>query len=194
MIYSPETKQNKVVRYLNAVSRNTVTIYIQMVLYTVITYSVQDGSPLSHWTLLPVSLFAPWVLLCCWSTAYLAPCLEGWALSHPPHSGWPYFHQCPGTFPLLHRLHLPQSKARIGQYKKTDCHHSQLNLMVPGKLFFRRRVKCLCLQASFSLSSKSLKWLSYWFGSGWLWYGWAGLTLERSQQEVFENVHCTTNF
>jgi hypothetical protein len=32
MIYSPETKQNKVVRYLNVVSRNTITIYIQMVI------------------------------------------------------------------------------------------------------------------------------------------------------------------
>jgi hypothetical protein len=59
MIYSPETKQNKAVRYLNVVSQNTITIYIQTVLYTAITYSVHDGSPLSRRTLLPVFLFAP---------------------------------------------------------------------------------------------------------------------------------------
>jgi hypothetical protein len=43
IIYSSETKQNKAVGYLNVVSQNTITIYIQMVSYTVITYSVHDG-------------------------------------------------------------------------------------------------------------------------------------------------------
>jgi hypothetical protein len=87
MIFSPETKQNKAVIYLNVLSQNTITIYIQMVLYTVITYSLHHGFPLSCRTLLPVFLFALWEccpLLCCWSTAYLAPCLEGRALPHSP--------------------------------------------------------------------------------------------------------------
>ncbi len=87
MIYSPETKQKQDGEILNMVSWNIITIYIQMVLFTVITYSVHDGSFLSRRTLPPVFLVAPWEccpLLCCWSTAYLAPCLEGRALPHSP--------------------------------------------------------------------------------------------------------------
>jgi hypothetical protein len=45
-------------------------------LFTVITYSVHDGYSLSCQTLLLIFLDAPWEfcpLLCCWSTAYLAP-------------------------------------------------------------------------------------------------------------------------
>jgi hypothetical protein len=64
----------------------------KMALFTVITYSVHDGSSLSLRSLLPVFLIAPWgccPLLCWWSTAYLAPRLEGRALPQPPHGVTP---------------------------------------------------------------------------------------------------------
>ncbi len=102
-------KAKQTVRYLNTTSWIVNTIYIQNGILQVITYSVQDWSFLSSRTLLPVFLVAPWEccpLLCCWSTAYLAPCLEGRALPHSPLPGWPHFPQGPGTFPLLHRLQL----------------------------------------------------------------------------------------
>jgi hypothetical protein len=77
-------------------------------LFTVITYTVLDESSLSRRTLLLVFLVGPWEccpLLCCWSTAYLAPRLEGLAFPHSSLPNWPHFPQGPGTFPLLHRIH-----------------------------------------------------------------------------------------
>jgi hypothetical protein len=59
MIYSPDAKQKQGGEISECGATNTITIYIHVVLYTVITYSVHDGSPLSRRTLLPVFLFAP---------------------------------------------------------------------------------------------------------------------------------------
>ncbi len=99
------------VRCLSMVTQNTVTIYIQNSDHSqyYCMYSVHDGSLLSRRTRLPAFLVAPWdcyLLHCCWSTAYLVPCLEGRALPHSPPSGWPHFPQGPCIFPLPRRLHL----------------------------------------------------------------------------------------
>ncbi len=78
---------------------------LQMVLYTVITYSVHDGPPLSRRTLLPVFLFAPWE--CC-PPLLLINCLS---CSSSEGSGPP---QCPPLrltpFPSGSR-HLPASSS-----------------------------------------------------------------------------------
>ncbi len=95
---------------------STVTIYIQNAIIHNITYSVHDGSLMSRRTLLPVFLVAPWVccpLLCCWSTAYIVPLLEGQALSPPPPPptpGWPHFPQGPGIYPLPRQLQIVSGK------------------------------------------------------------------------------------
>ncbi len=76
--------------------------------------------------ILPVFLVAPWEccpLLCCWSTAYLAPRLEGRALPHSPLQGWPHFPQGPGTFPL-----------RQIQYKGLSFNILTL-ILIPSPLF-----------------------------------------------------------
>ncbi len=68
----------------------------------VITYAVHDGSSSSRRTLFQSS----WLLhrsVASTSTSRL----EGRALPHSPHLGWPHFPQGPGTFPLLRRLHSP---------------------------------------------------------------------------------------
>ncbi len=102
-------KVNKMMRYGKGCDGILLLFTYKMKLFTVITYSVHDGSSLSRRTLLPIFLVAPWGCcpLLCWSTAYLAPRLEGLAHPHSSLPGWPHFFfpQGPGIFPLLRWLH-----------------------------------------------------------------------------------------
>ncbi len=107
MIYSPETKQNKAVRYLNMVSRSTITIYIQMAVihcdYVLcarcVSFVTLDSSSSLHDCSMGV-LPSPLLLINCFSCSPFG----GRALPNSPHPGWPYFSQGPGTFLLLRQL------------------------------------------------------------------------------------------
>ncbi len=125
-------KQAKqLVRYLDIVTQNTYYLHTEWQLFTVIMYSVHDESSLSRQTLLLVLLVASWrcsPLLCCWTTAYLAPRLEGRALPHSPLPGWPHFPQGPGTFPLVHRTHL----IRAATYVRCCCSTARGHLWIQG--------------------------------------------------------------
>jgi hypothetical protein len=106
MIYSPETKQNKTVRYLNIVSWNIFNDYIQMVI-------IHSNYILCARWFLFVTPDSSSSLPCCSMRVLSPPLLVINCLSSSPpvgsgpppfHSGWPHFPQGPGTFPLLCRI------------------------------------------------------------------------------------------
>ncbi len=111
MIYSPETKQNKTVRYLKMVSRDIITVYIQNGDYSLLLHNyvlcarwvffvTPDSSsnlPGCSMGVLPSPLLLMNCLSCSLSRGPGPP-------PSPPPPGWAHFPQGPGTFPLLRQI------------------------------------------------------------------------------------------
>jgi hypothetical protein len=79
-------------------------------LFTMITYSVHDGSSLSRRTLLPYSWLLRGGVVPSPAAELLLILLPAWRTGPSPIPptlpGWPHFPQGPGTFPHFHRTQL----------------------------------------------------------------------------------------